>query len=74
MLSNRIREARLARGLTQMELATRSGVSRRTVQFAELADDYNLTLDTMRSLAHALDVPLAELLSAPEPLPEAVAP
>ena len=52
---NRIRAARQARGLTQNELATRSGVSARTIHAVEKGSRCRQA--TKRQLLNALGVP-----------------
>ena len=54
---NRIRAARQARGLTQNELATRSGVSARTIHAVEKGRPCRQA--TKRQLLNALGVPWA---------------
>ena len=63
----RVRELRLARGLSQAQLAEMSGLSVRTIQRIERGA--NPGLESMRLLAAALDVELAELgVVAAEPV------
>jgi XRE family aerobic/anaerobic benzoate catabolism transcriptional regulator len=58
-----LRRARRARDLSTVELAERSGVSRRTITKAE-SGAANLTLGTLQALAVALEVELVELLAS----------
>ena len=58
----RIRELRSMRGLTQVGLARRSGVSRPSVANAE-AGRQNFTLRHLCALASALDVAVEDLLA-----------
>lgn len=60
-LSVRLKEAREAAGLTQLELATASGVAVATVSQLEQGRMANPRLDTLRALAKALGVTLDEL-------------
>jgi transcriptional regulator with XRE-family HTH domain len=60
----RLRELRLARGLSQEELAFRSGLDRTYVSQAEQGRR-NTTLLTMQKLAGALGIQLTELLAPP---------
>ncbi|BBL78758.1 hypothetical protein RxyAA322_06120 [Rubrobacter xylanophilus] len=56
-----LREARILAGLSQMELAERSGVSRATIADAE-AGERSLQPRTVRKLAAALGLEVGELL------------
>lgn len=58
----RIVRLRTARGWTQEELADHAGVSRVTIARLETGARQQGTPDTLRSLAQALDVPLAALM------------
>lgn len=60
-IGQRIRQYRLQRGLTQMELAERIGVSYQQVQKYE-QDRSQITLQRLYRLAEALDVPLVALV------------
>lgn len=57
----RVREVRLARGLSQEELGFRSGLHRTAISFIERAQRSS-TLDTVEKLARALDVQPADLM------------
>lgn len=57
-----VRRLRVARGLSQSELARRSGVSKGTLSQLEAAEG-NPTLETLWSLANALGVPFGDLLA-----------
>jgi transcriptional regulator with XRE-family HTH domain len=59
----RIRELRADRGLTQLRLAERSGISRPSVANVE-AGRQNVSLRQLCALALALDVGVEELLAA----------
>lgn len=59
---NRIREIRLARGLTESELARRVGTSQPQIRRLE-AGQRRLTEEWMRRIAKALDVRPADLLA-----------
>jgi transcriptional regulator with XRE-family HTH domain len=68
-LAANLRSLRRARGLSIIELARRSSVSRATLSQLE-AGGGNPTLETLYDLANALDASLAELITgvaAPEP-------
>ena len=56
-----IKEARLAKGLSQKELARISGVSRATIIGLERGDISNTKLDTLRKLAEPLGLTLDEI-------------
>lgn len=60
-----VRRVRGARGLSQTELASRSGISRRMIGAIE-GDDANVSLSTLDRLAAALEVSLTELVRPPE--------
>jgi len=57
--SARLRELRLARGLTQIALSERAGLHRNSVCIAEKGQD--IALSTVRKLADALECNLADL-------------
>jgi XRE family transcriptional regulator, regulator of sulfur utilization len=56
-----VREIRLARGLSQAELAERAGLSREYVNKIE-AGKYDPPLSTINALAEALGVPARRLM------------
>ncbi len=61
-LRNRLREVRMAHGLTQQVLAQRAGLTRQTVGAIE-AGDYGPSLEVGLRLATALDVPIDDIFS-----------
>lgn len=61
-VGRRVREARMARGLTLDQLAERSGVSRRMIINVE-AGSSSASITTLLRLATALNVALADLVS-----------
>jgi transcriptional regulator with XRE-family HTH domain len=63
LLGQRIRELRVAKGLTQWEMAER-GLSYKYYQRIE-AGKVNLTLNSLEKLATALDVAVGELFCFP---------
>ena len=65
-MNNSIHDRRLARGLSQQELANRCGVSRQTINAIE-NDKYDPTLALAFHLARQLGCTVDELFS---PLPE----
>jgi transcriptional regulator with XRE-family HTH domain len=67
-----LRQLREARGWSQQALADVADISKPTIYRIETAR-YSVTLDVLVSLAQALEIPLAELVSfaAPVPHPEA---
>jgi transcriptional regulator with XRE-family HTH domain len=72
-LANRLRERREAAGLSRMELATRSGVTRQTIWNIETGRAQPETATIFR-LAQALEEPWSSLFWAePAPKPERVA-
>ena len=56
-------------GLTQMQVAERSGIHQKEISQVELGK-VNLTLGTMQRLAKVVDHDVTSLLGAPETLPE----
>lgn len=59
-VNSNLKETRLHRGLSQLQLATRAGVSSRTIQFAESGKPLNES--TIRKIAEALSVQSDQLL------------
>jgi XRE family transcriptional regulator, regulator of sulfur utilization len=57
---DRIRELRMAKGLSQEELAERSAVHRTFIGRVERGET-NVTLENIKKIAVGLDVPLVEL-------------
>ena len=57
----KIKEARLAKGMTQEELSQRSGVSRQTIIGLESGKIRNSKTDTLWQIAHALDMTMDAL-------------
>lgn len=60
-LANRIKELRLAKNISQEELAHRSGLSRTGMGFLETAKRWP-RLDTLMSVAEGLNITVDELL------------
>lgn len=74
MATNRLREFRLARGLVQVELAVKAGVSPSTI--AAIEKGYPPSQRVQRKIAHALRRPIADIWptvddQAPVPVPAA---
>ncbi len=61
----RVRELRLANGITQEQLSERSGVSRRYIVQIERSG-LNLTLELLHQLAKALGLKLQDLVNFPD--------
>jgi transcriptional regulator with XRE-family HTH domain len=57
----RIKEVRLARGLTQTELAKRAGITRATLWRIESGRDVITTSDTLAKLCTALDTTIEHI-------------
>lgn len=58
---NKVRERRVALGLSQEELASRAGVHRTYVGMIERAEK-NITLENIHKIAKALEIPLEKLM------------
>jgi len=63
-VSCNVRQARQRLGLSQQELAKRTGLSRRMITLIESAVG-NASLGTLDRIAQALDVPFADLVRSP---------
>ncbi|MGW1158413.1 helix-turn-helix domain-containing protein [Streptomyces sp. NPDC002513] len=61
LLADRIREARIGRGLSQEQLAHAAGLAPRTVGAVE-SGRVGTSTDSLYAIAWALDVPLADLV------------
>jgi transcriptional regulator with XRE-family HTH domain len=61
-LGRRLAGKRVERGLTQQELATKAHLTQRTIALLELGNKPGVALQTMASLAHALQVCLTYLV------------
>jgi XRE family transcriptional regulator, master regulator for biofilm formation len=62
-MSQRIKKLRKASGLTQVELATKAGITQVYVSSLESGARENPSLDILRRLAKALKTDVAELLA-----------
>ena len=62
-LGSNLRRLRIARGLTQVEVANRAGITRAHINRLEHGT-YNARLDTVRKLAMALNVEPLKLLKS----------
>ena len=60
-MTNNIKEAREALGLTQDELSKKSSVARTIIAQLESGTRSNVTAETMRKLASALECPADKL-------------
>jgi len=58
---NKVRERRVALGLSQEALASRAGVHRTYVGMIERAEK-NITLENIQKIAKALEIPLEKLM------------
>jgi len=63
-IGHRLRELRLARGMTQQQLATAVGISRTTLVQIEQGKDAQAS--NLAAVAHALDAPLGLLSESPD--------
>lgn len=57
----RIKEIREQKGMSQVELAEKSGVTRATIWKLETSDSEATTTKTLQKLARALDVDMKQL-------------
>jgi transcriptional regulator with XRE-family HTH domain len=57
----KIKDLRIARNMSQEELAEKSGVSRTIISFLETGKDVETKTGTLQKIAKALDVSLAFL-------------
>lgn len=58
----RLHDLRTEQGLTQFELAVKSGVSMRVLTALETKNNANPTLDTLSKLANALGVKVRDII------------
>lgn len=65
MLGEQIRKARIAKGLTQEELAHEAGISRNYVSLLEL-NQKSPTVDVLLRVCEAMNVSAASLIAAVE--------
>ena len=62
----RIKEIRESKGISQTELSQRSGITRTTIWKLETGEDEVTTTTTLKAIAEALEVSVADLFLAPE--------
>ena len=62
-LKYRLREIRESKGITQEELANKSGITRTTIWKLETGDDEVSTTKTLLSLAKALECSISDFFS-----------
>lgn len=62
-MTYRIKELREQKGMTQTELAKRSGISRLTIIQLENNEEHEALVGTLKAIAHALEVPVSELFA-----------
>lgn len=60
-MANRLKEIRKARGMTQAELAEKTGISRNTIINIERENLKYTQTETMKLLADALEVKIADI-------------
>ena len=60
-MSFRLKEVRITKGISQEELEKTSGISRQTISAIENKKDVNVQIDTLVSLAKALDVKVTDI-------------
>lgn len=62
-IADNVRKARKKAGLSQDKLAREAGVAYNTVVKIESGENKNPTIDTLRSIAKALDVSVDEIIN-----------
>jgi len=62
-IADNVRKARKKAGLSQDKLAREAGVAYNTVVKIESGENKNPTIDTLRSVAKALDVSVDDLIN-----------
>lgn len=62
-IADNVRKARKKVGLSQDKLAREAGVAYNTIVKIESSENKNPTIDTLRSIAEALDVSVDELIN-----------
>lgn len=61
MLKNRLKSCREERGITQVELAKLSGLSRATINKIENNEEVNVNTQTIAKIAEVLKMPPSEI-------------
>lgn len=61
MIKNRLKELRAERGMTQEELAEKSGISRATLSKIENNEEINVSTRTIAKLAEVFDLKPSEI-------------
>ncbi|OLP59631.1 transcriptional regulator [Xaviernesmea oryzae] len=64
IFASNLRKTRQARGLSQEDLAFKAGIHRTYVSSLERCQ-YSASIDTIETIAHILEVEVADLLRAP---------
>jgi len=67
VFGQRVKKLREQRGLTQRDLADRAGLTRETISNYERGERIDPPLSALTALARALEVPVTELTTEPEP-------
>ena len=62
MLQENLKKIREEKGFSKMQLAKKSGISRKTIKDIELGYGKNPRLETMEALARTLEVSLEDLI------------
>jgi XRE family transcriptional regulator of biofilm formation len=62
-LGNTIKNLRVTRGLTMLELATAVGIDKSYVSYLESGTKTNVSLDILKKIAQVLQIPLPQLLA-----------
>ncbi|MEA3249139.1 MAG: helix-turn-helix transcriptional regulator [Patescibacteria group bacterium] len=62
-IADNIRKARKKKGLSQDKLAHKADVAHNTVVKIESGENQNPTIETLRSIARALDITVDELIN-----------
>lgn len=64
-MNERVRELRRQAGLSQEDLAQLAGLTRKTIWAVECAPGYAVSVPTLKRIAEALGVNVADLLAVP---------
>lgn len=60
-MATQVKTIRIKKGMSQGELAEKSGISRQTICAIEKHPEYNASVSTLEAIAKALNVPVKRL-------------